>query len=365
MEEDYYDKCYKVIFIGDTSVGKTNILSQYIKKKFEKDSKPTVGVNFRTIILKIEGYSYKLQIWDLAGQQRYKSIVKAYYKGAKCAFVVYDITQKSTFDNIDNWIKGLMSQLGNNVNIIILGNKCDLENERQITKEQGEEKAKEYNAGFFEVSALSGKNIDNAFETLISKTIQKEKEKINFVENEKKLEENLYNEEEKQLKDDLDYYKKENEKLKKENKKLNEDNENLKNELIKANKIISYYNNKPKEKTELQEIINLKNILLNKENEILNLKLKMQSSGEIKKTVNFDDILFIHFISLDQKINCPIKCLKTDTFAEVEEKLYQKYEEYRETNNNFVAKEKVILRFKKICDNNINDGDKIELIKIE
>jgi len=106
-------------------------------------------------------------------------------------------------------------------------------------------------------------------------------------------------------------------------------------------------------------------MLLNKENEILNLKLKLQSSGDVKKTVNFDDILFIHFISLDQKINCPIKCLKTDTFAEVEEKLYQKYEEYRETNNNFVAKGKIILRFKKICDNNIKDGDKVELIKIE
>ena len=169
----------------------------------------------------------------------------------------------------------------------------------------------------------------------------------------------------KKLKDELDYYKKENKKLKEENNKLNEDNKKLKNELIKANKIISDYNNKSKENTELQEIINLKNMLLNKQNEILNLKLKLQSFGDFKKTVNFDDILYIHFISQDQKINCHIKCLNTDTFAEVEEKLYQKYEEYRETNNNFIAKGKVILRFKKICDNNIKDGDKVELIKIE
>ena len=185
------------------------------------------------------------------------------------------------------------------------------------------QKQKKYNAGFFEVSALSGKNIDKAFERLISEVIRKEKKEINFVENEKK-EEEILDKEKKKLKDDLDYYKKENEKLKEENEKLNEDNKKLKNELIKANKIISDNNNKPKENTELQEIINLKNMLLNKENEILNLKLKLQSSSDVKKAVNFDDILFIHFISLDQKINCPIKCLKTDTFAEVEEKLYQK-----------------------------------------
>ena len=279
--------------------------------------------------------------------------------------MVYDITQKSTFDNIDEWIKQLKSETDGNVTIVILGNKCDLEKERQITKEQGESKAKKYNAGFFEVSALSGKNIDKAFERLISEVIRKEKKEINLDENEKEEEEEILDNEKKKLKDDLDYYKKENEKLKEENKKLNEDNKKLKNELIKVNKIISDNNNKPKENTELQEIINLKNMLLNKENEILNLKLKLQSSSDVKKAVNFDDILFIHFISLDQKINCPIKCLKTDTFAEVEEKLYQKYEEYRETNNNFVAKGKIILRFKKICDNNINDGDKIELIKIE
>ena len=88
-----------------------------------------------------------------------------------------------------------------------------------------------------------------------------------------------------------------------------------------------------------------------------------KNNSNIKKFVNFDDIIFINF-SLNQEINCGIKCLKTDTFAEVEEKLYQKYEEYRETNNNFTTKGKIILRFKKIFENNIQDGDKIELINI-
>ena len=104
---------------------------------------------------------------------------------------------------------------------------------------------------------------------------------------------------------------------------------------------------------------------MNKDNEILDLKLQLQNIQDTKKSVNYDDILFVHFISSEQKINCPIKCLRTETFAEVEEKLYKRYEEYRETNNNFLAKGNLVLRFKKICENNIKDGDKVQLMRIE
>jgi len=91
----------------------------------------------------------------------------------------------------------------------------------------------------------------------------------------------------------------------------------------------------------------------------------LKNSGNIQKFVDYNKILFVHFISTDQKINCPIKCLETDTFAEVEEQLYQQYEEYRETNNNFIFKGKLVLRFKTISENNIKNGDKVQLIKIE
>ena len=105
-----------------------------------------------------------------------------------------------------------------------------------------------------------------------------------------------------------------------------------------------------------------------KDDIINDLKNKLQNSGNNNKlinyNVNYNDILYVHFISLDQKINHAIKCLKTDTFAEVEEKLYQQYEEYRETNNNFITKGKIVLRFKKICENNIKDGEKIQLINV-
>ena len=169
------------------------------------------------------------------------------------------------------------------------------------------------------------------------------------------------------LKNDLNIYKNENEKLKNQINKLKNDNDRLNQELIKAQKIISNFNNKTQnsQKENTNIIFSLNEIIKNKDKEINDLKIKLENNAKNIKSVNYDDILVINFISLDQKINCGIKCLKTDTFAEVEEQLYQQYEEYRETNNNFIVKGKLVLRFKKICENNIKNGDKIQLINIE
>ena len=95
------------------------------------------------------------------------------------------------------------------------------------------------------------------------------------------------------------------------------------------------------------------------------MKNQLQNLGKNQKLVDFNKIMVVNFISMDQKIDCGIKCLETDTFAEVEEKLYQKYNEYRDTNNNFISNGKLVLRFKKICENGIKDGDKVQLINIE
>ena len=157
--------------------------------------------------------------------------------------------------------------------------------------------------------------------------------------------------------DELNKYKKENEEMKNKIKELKNENTKLNNELIKAQKIISNFKNNNQQNININ---NLNEIIKNKDIEINNLKLQIQNKNN--NFVNFNDIIIVHFISTDQKINCPINCLKTDTFAEVEEKLYQKYVEYRETNNNFIAKGRVILRFKKICENNIENGDKVQLI---
>ena len=173
---------------------------------------------------------------------------------------------------------------------------------------------------------------------------------------------NLINEN-KILKQELNNYKIENNELKTLITNLKNENSLLNNKLIKANKIISNYTQNNQQ--ENNDITRLNSIIKNKDKEINVLKLQLSNTLNNKISVNYDDILYVHFISLDQKINCPIKCLKTETFAEVEEKLYQKYEDYRETNNNFITKGKLVLRFKKIWENNIQDGDKIQLINIE
>ena len=168
-----YDYLFKLILIGDSYVGKTNIMSQYIKKEFSLNSKSTVGVEFGTKIIKLQDKIIKAQIWDTAGQERYKSITSAYYKGAKGAFIVYDITSKTTFDSVDKWIQDLNLYGDKNVTLLLIGNKSDLEEKRKVKKEDGEEKAKSFGLGFIETSACTGDNIDKAFETLLIEVCNK------------------------------------------------------------------------------------------------------------------------------------------------------------------------------------------------
>ena len=172
-EENSYELLYKIIIIGDTGVGKSNILSRYLKDEFREDSKSTVGVELGTKFLKIKDTGAKLQIWDTAGQERYKSITSSYYKGSHGCFIVYDITNEKTFENVDNWFKQAQKEASKEVSIILVGNKCDLENERKITKEQGEEKAKTLNCPFFETSALSKIKIEDIFTEMINNIFEK------------------------------------------------------------------------------------------------------------------------------------------------------------------------------------------------
>ena len=148
-------------------------MSKYLKNEFHEDSKATVGVEFGSKQFDIEGHSIKAQIWDTAGQERYKAITSAYYKGAKGAFVVYDITRTTSFDSLDRWVNDLKAAGDLKLTIVIIGNKCDLEDARQISKEQGEEKARKLEVAFFETSALSGENLDKAFELLINEVYKK------------------------------------------------------------------------------------------------------------------------------------------------------------------------------------------------
>ena len=171
------------------------------------------------------------------------------------------------------------------------------------------------------------------------------------------------------MKEDLNKYKKENEQLKLNLDKYRIENDKLKADLLKANKIISGIQNNQNSNNELKnlrdEYNKLKYELTLKENEIKDLKDKIQNNSIEDMKVNYKDIMVINFISMDSTVQCGIKCLPTDIFAEVEEKLYQRFDNLRNTNNMFMANAKPVLRFKKIIENNIKDGDVLQLHKLE
>ena len=173
MEEDNYEMMFKVVLVGDSFVGKTNIMSKYLKNEFHEDSKATVGVEFGSKQFNIEGHTIKAQIWDTAGQERYKAITSAYYKGAKGAFIVYDITRKQSFESVERWVTDVTSVADKKISIVLIGNKSDLEDQRQVTKEQGEDKANKLQVAFLETSAFSGENLEKAFQMMIKEVYQK------------------------------------------------------------------------------------------------------------------------------------------------------------------------------------------------
>jgi len=137
-----FDYVIKIVLIGESSVGKTNILSRYIKGEYNEDTKTTLGVEFATKL--------KLQIWDTAGQERYKAVTSSFYKSSVGALVVFDITKLSSFEKVDTWIKELKEVAGNEVVILLVGNKVDLYNQREVSEQQAFEKAIKY-----------GKNLNN------------------------------------------------------------------------------------------------------------------------------------------------------------------------------------------------------------
>ena len=168
MEDEEYSMIFKMILIGDSGVGKTNILNRYINDTFSETTKSTVGVELGTKVEEYNNTKIKVQIWDTAGQERYRSITNAYYKGAKGSLLVYDITNPKTFENIDRWLSDLKVNGDENISVVLLGNKSDLESDRKVSTQQGKEKAEFYKLAFMETSALNGNNIEKAFSELIT-----------------------------------------------------------------------------------------------------------------------------------------------------------------------------------------------------
>ena len=190
--ETKYDHLYKIIIIGDTSVGKTALLSKYLKGIFPTSPLSTVATEFATKIIQIkEGGYIKAQIWDTAGEEKYKSITYHHYKKSVGGLIVYDITKRSTFENVKNWYNDLIYKAEKGCIIALIGNKLDLVEKngkkREVSKEEAQSYAEDNHMLFYETSAFNGNNINDIFEELMQ-TIYTERRKIpDFKERDKEL----------------------------------------------------------------------------------------------------------------------------------------------------------------------------------
>ena len=164
---DKYDYLFKVVVIGDSGVGKSNLLSRFTRNEFNLESKSTIGVEFATRTVSMEGKTIKAQIWDTAGQERYRAITSAYYRGAVGALLVYDISKRLTFENVERWLKELRTHADPSIVVMLVGNKCDLKHLQAVLTDDAKSFAEQNNLAFIETSALDATNVDLAFETIL------------------------------------------------------------------------------------------------------------------------------------------------------------------------------------------------------
>lgn len=166
--EDEYDYLFKLVLIGDSGVGKSNLLSRFTKNEFNLESKSTIGVEFATRSLNIDGKVIKAQIWDTAGQERYRAITSAYYRGAVGALLVYDVTRHVTFQSVVRWLKELRDHTDPNIIVMLIGNKSDLRHLVAVPTEDGKTLAEKENLYFMETSALEATNVEKAFTEVLN-----------------------------------------------------------------------------------------------------------------------------------------------------------------------------------------------------
>ena len=154
----------KYVIVGDASVGKSNLLLRYSHGQFREEYQLTIGVEFGSNNVAIDDKIYRIQICDTAGQENFRSITRAYYKNSACALIVYDISRKESFENISSWIEDCKNSSPKSVFMVLVGNKCDLEENREVSEEEGRELAEKNGMLFFETSAKTGKNVEQVFE---------------------------------------------------------------------------------------------------------------------------------------------------------------------------------------------------------
>lgn len=157
---------YKVVLLGDQSVGKTSLIVRYLKNTFDEKVDATIGMDFQSKTVHLPDRSVRLQLWDTAGQERFRSLVNSYIRDAAAAVIVYDITKRLSFANTAKWVEEVRSARGDEAVIMIVGNKSDATEQRQVSPEEGKRQAQEVGAEFTETSAKTGENVSNLFQQL-------------------------------------------------------------------------------------------------------------------------------------------------------------------------------------------------------
>lgn len=159
---------YKIVFLGEQGVGKTSLITRFMYDTFDDQYQATIGIDFLSKTMYLDDKTIRLQLWDTAGQERFRSLIPSYIRDSRVAIVVYDITKKKSFEYIDKWINDVKNERGDdNVILCIVGNKTDLADERQVTTEEGEQKAKSLGANIFmETSTKAGHNVKNLFKKI-------------------------------------------------------------------------------------------------------------------------------------------------------------------------------------------------------
>ncbi|XP_039608506.1 ras-related protein Rab-25b [Polypterus senegalus] len=171
-EEDY-NFVFKVVLIGESGVGKSNLLSRFTKNEFNHDSRTTIGVEFSTRTVIVDGLTVKAQIWDTAGLERYRAITSAYYRGAVGALLVYDISKHLTYASVERWLKELYDHADPHIVVMLVGNKSDLAHVRAVPTEEARDFAGKNGLLFIETSALESTNVETAFHNVLSEIYKK------------------------------------------------------------------------------------------------------------------------------------------------------------------------------------------------
>lgn len=161
-------KKFKLVLLGEQSVGKSSIITRFMYDSFDNSYQATIGIDFLSKTMYLDDKTVRLQLWDTAGQERFKGLIPSYIRDSTVAVVVYDITNAHSFHKITGWINTVQTVRNNDVIIMLVGNKTDLNDERQVSVDEGERKAKELNAMFIETSAKSGYNVKQLFNRVAS-----------------------------------------------------------------------------------------------------------------------------------------------------------------------------------------------------